>query len=286
MGFLVTIISAFCSTAKDIVSKAVAGRIHPDVSTFASFLFALPFYLLVMGIGYAMGFETFSFSGSFLWLVVARSITDVFAESFKMKAFASGDLSLVSSFIALSPIVLAFLSPIITGDRVTAVDIIALALIVGGGLLLIQRDLRSGRIFQFRAVLYALAASLAFALNSCFDRLAVMKSGPILSGFAMTGLAALFTLPLAARHSGARGSLKQHSRAFFLRGAFETLFMVTKLLAMTVLPAHVVVGGTRVSLVISVIAGRVWFGERNTARRLTAAACVYAGLLVLVFQHL
>lgn len=285
MGFLVTIFSALCSTAKDIVSKGLASRVHSDVSTFASFLFALPFYVLIVIIASLVGYEPLAFSGPFLWLVVARSITDVFAESFKMKAFASGDLSLVSTFLSLSPIFLAIISPFITGDSVTIVDFLALGLIVAGGLLLIQRDVTTGKIFQFKAVLCALAASVAFALNSCFDRLAVIESGAIVSGLAMTLLAALFTLPLAFRHAGVTRALSANSRSFFARGAFEALFMVSKLFALTMLPAHVVVGGTRVSLIISVIAGRIWFGERNTLRRLIAALCVYGGLLALVLEH-
>jgi drug/metabolite transporter (DMT)-like permease len=240
---------------------------------------------LIVIVASLVGLEPLAFSGPFLWLVLARSITDVFAESFKMKAFASGDLSLVSTFLSLSPIILAIMSPFITGDSVTIMDFVALGMIVAGSLLVIQRDRSTGKVFQLKAVLYALAASMAFALNSCFDRLAVIESGAIVSGLAMTLLAALFTLPLALRHSGAARALSTNSPSFFTRGAFEALFMVSKLFALTMLPAHVVVGGTRVSLIISVIAGRVWFGERNTLRRLIAALCVYGGLLVLVLEH-
>lgn len=286
MGFLVTIFSALCSTAKDIVSKGLASRVHSDVSTCASFLFALPFYIVIVVVAAVLGLEPLAFSGQFLWLVLARSVTDVFAESFKMKAFASGDLSLVSTFLSLSPLFLALLSPFVTGDSVTVTDLLALGSIVAGGLLLIQRDATTGKVFQLKAVLFALAASVAFALNSCFDRLAVIESGPVISGLAMTLLAALLTLPVAFRHRGALRALSSNSSSFLVRGAFEALFMVSKLLALTMLPAHVVVGGTRASLIVSVVAGRIWFGERNTFRRFVAALCVYVGLLVLVLEHL
>ena len=86
-----------------------------------------------------------------------------------MRAFANGDISLVTSFLALSPLFLAFISPYITGDRVTTHDYVALAFIVVGSLMLVRRDKTTGKVFQLRAVVYALLASLAFALNSCFD---------------------------------------------------------------------------------------------------------------------
>lgn len=285
MGLLIALVSAFSATAKDIVSKALASKVHPDLSTLASFLFALPFYaVLIVGAAF-LGYEPFVVSGSFLMLVLARSVTDVFAEGFKMKAFATGDISLVTSFLSLSPLILALLSPFITGDTVTRYDIVALLFIVLGSLILVKRDKETGKVFQRKALVYAFLASVAFALNSCFDRLAVVHSGPLISGFAMTLLAGVFCLPVALRHSGALADLGRHKRGFLHRGAWETLFMVSKLFAMSILEAHVVLGVTRISLILSVLAGRVLFGERDTARRIIAAASMYAGLLILFLQH-
>lgn len=285
MGFLLAIVSAVSATAKDIVSKSLASRVNPDVSTFASFVFALPYYLiLIVGLT-ALGFEPLAYTGAFLTLVLARSITDVFAEGFKMKAFQSGDISLVSSFLSLSPLILALMSPFITGDKVTTHDIAALAFIVVGSIVLIRRDKDTGKVFQLRALVYAFLASVAFALNSCLDRLAVVQSGAIVSGFAMTLMAAVFCIPVAFRHRNALAELSMHKGGFLQRGAWETLFMVSKLLAMTILEAHVVLGITRVSLVLSVLAGRFWFGERETGRRMVAAACMYAGLVILFLGH-
>jgi drug/metabolite transporter (DMT)-like permease len=285
MGFVVALLSAMSSTAKDIVSKTVASKVHADVSTFASFTFALPFYLLILAIASLCGGEPLAYSGSFLMLVLARSITDVFAEGLKMKAFAAGDISLVSSFLALSPLILALLSPYVTGDKVTVYDGVALILIVTGSLLAVRRDARTGAVFQGRAIVLAFLASFAFALNSCFDRLAVVSSGALVSGFAMTLLAALFCLPLVLRQRGAFAELKNYHRPFLLRGALETLFMVTKLLALTTLEAHVVLGITRASHIFSVLSGRLFFGERDTGRRMLAAVFVYLGLMVLIMSR-
>jgi uncharacterized membrane protein len=286
MGLIYALITAVSATTKDIVSKSLASKVDSDVSTFASFLFALPFYVVIILVAILCGGAPLAYGGSFLALVLARSVSDVFAEGFKMRAFASGDISLVTSFLALSPLILAFLSPYITGDKVTAHDYVALGLIVVGSLLLVRRDRDTGKVFQLRAVVYALLASVAFALNSCFDRLAVVQSGAVVSGFAMTLMAALFCAPIAFRHKNAVTQLSLNAKAFFARGASETLFMVSKLLAMTVLEAHVVLGISRISLILSVLAGKAMFGERETGRRLLAAGLMYAGLLVLLTAHL
>jgi uncharacterized membrane protein len=285
MGFILALLSACSATAKDIVSKAVASQVHPAISTLASFVFALPFYVILLVLAVLCGVESLTYTGPFVWLVVARSISDVFAEGFKMKALQVGDISLVSSFLSLSPLLLALMSPAITGDRVTTHDWIALGFIVLGSLIIIRRDRQTGAVVQVRAIVYACLASVAFALNNCFDRLAVVNSGALTAGFSMTLLAGMLVAPMALQRAEAWSELRQNYRAFLARGAWETLFMVTKLAALQFLQAHVVSGIARTSLLFTVIAGRIRFGEQDTTRRVLASLLMYAGLLVLLIQH-
>src|SRR5262245_9161158 len=116
MGFLAALLSAVFSSSKDLLSKRLAFRLDGTVSTFASFGFALPFYVLVLAVLYVLGMETFASSLSCLVLVLLRSITDTFAEWMKMYAFAHGDISVVTAFFALSPLFRLVTSPLITRD--------------------------------------------------------------------------------------------------------------------------------------------------------------------------
>src|SRR5262245_32422985 len=116
MGFVAAVLSAFFSSSKDLLSKRLAFHLDGTVSTFASFGFALPFYVLVLAVLYLLGVETFECSFLFLMLVLLRSITDTFAEWLKMYAFAHGDISVVATFFSLSPLFLLITSPLITHD--------------------------------------------------------------------------------------------------------------------------------------------------------------------------
>src|SRR4029077_16907185 len=87
MGILAALLSAVFSTSKDIVSKKLTVKIDGTASAFASFAFALPFYLVVLTVLGLMGYNIFAFSIAFWWLVLARALTDVFAEGMKMYAF-------------------------------------------------------------------------------------------------------------------------------------------------------------------------------------------------------
>ncbi len=283
MGVIAALISACTSTAKDIVSKAVSSKVDPDISTFASFLFALPFYGLIFIALYLFGDEGLVLSRTFLLLVLIRGISDVFAEGCKMRAFEKGDVSLVSGLLSLSPLILAVISPLITGDPVTASEASGITLIVVGGLVLVRRDRVTGKVVQPVAVVYALVGSIAFALNSALDRLAVGQAGPVTSAFSVTLCAALLTLPAIFRVAGPKAQLGGNARAFLLRGLFETVFMVAKMIALTTLPAHVVVGIMRMSMISTVVVGGAWFNEKDRVRRVIGTLVMYVGLIFLLW---
>jgi drug/metabolite transporter (DMT)-like permease len=200
-----------------------------------------------------------------------------------MRAFEKGDVSLVSGLLSLSPLFLTIISPFITGDVIHRSEVLGVVLIVLGGLVLVKRDRTTGKVAQPVAVIYALIGSLAFALNSALDRLAVGQAGAVTSAFSVTVCAALLTLPALFRVPSARVDLTSNAGSFFLRGFFETGFMVAKMVALTTLPAHVVVGIMRMSMIFTVVAGGKLFNEKNRGRRIVGTLIMYVGLLALLW---
>jgi drug/metabolite transporter (DMT)-like permease len=251
------------------------------VSTFASFAFALPYYLVLLTVLYFLGKETFHYSLAFWVLVLLRSVTDTFAEGMKMYAFAHGDISLVSCFMSMSPLFLLITSPLITGDPLTWTAAISVVLVVAGSLILVYRPPSDQWAKQKRGVFLALGAAVFFSLNSCFDRLAVQKGTPVFSAFTMTLICALFLLPLIVRRTGAVETMSVYRGEFALRGLLEVSFMVCKLYAMQFLDAPEVTGLQRTSLLLSIIGGRVFFKEQDFWRRLAAGLCIAAGVILI-----
>src|SRR5690242_5676726 len=128
MGLFAALLSSVFSSSKDLMSKRLAFRLDGTISTFASFAFALPYYLVLLAVLALLGRETVTFSLAFLMLVLLRSITDTLAEWLKMHAFGHGDLSVVVLVMSLSPVLLLITSPLITGDRLTLVEVVAVVL--------------------------------------------------------------------------------------------------------------------------------------------------------------
>src|SRR4051794_31839880 len=137
MGILAALIGAFGAASKDLCSKFLSFKVSPALSTFASFLFSLPSYLVLLICVWLAGTEPLTISSSFLGLVLLRSLTDVFAESFKMHGINHADVSIVASFLSFSPIFLLLLSPFITGDSLTVPDVAGIGVTVIGSYLIV-----------------------------------------------------------------------------------------------------------------------------------------------------
>lgn len=285
MEIFFSFLSALFATSKDLLSKRFSFRMDGITSTFTSFAYALPFYLIALAVSYGLGAETFTLTPVFLGLVVLRSVTDTFAEGLKMHAFSHGDISLVATFFSLSPVFMLLLAPWITGDVPTLEGAFAVLLVVTGSIVLVYRPAAAHGKRQQRGVVLATAASLFFGLNSCFDRLAVQKGTPVFAGFTMTLLSALFLAPLLVGRRDRWEVMRDHQAGLLLRGALEVAFMVCKLYAARELAPAYLAGLQRISLVLSIIGGRVLFREPEFLRRLAAGLIILAGVVLIALQQ-
>jgi drug/metabolite transporter (DMT)-like permease len=284
IGIITTLGAATLASSKDLVSKKLASVLDGTASSFASFLFALPFYVLLLTGLWLMGKESFMITTPFLILVVLRAITDSATEWFKMSAFSVGDISLVAPIIALFPIFLLVVSPIINHDQVSTSGTLAVIVAVIGSLVLVWKPSTGIAKGQGKAVGLGLACALFMALNNCFDREAVKIASPAISGFAMTLLSALLLAPLVIFRRDRLLSLSQNRRPLLVRGFLEVAFMVTKLSALQFLPVQYVSGILRISVVFSMIGGRVFFREGDFLRRLIGALLIVSGVVAIIFE--
>jgi drug/metabolite transporter (DMT)-like permease len=308
MGIIAALLSAVFSTSKDVVSKKLAARIDGTVSTFASFSFAIPFYLALLTGLWLLGHDIFTFSIKFWWLVVARAVTDVFAEGMKMYSFAHGDISLVNILFSFSPLWVVALTPLLTTDELSVPGVLAVIVVVAGSTIVVYRPSHPDWASQRKGILLAIGASVFFALNSIYDRLAVEErpetgsfqtSGitdlatdnwqvatsflvkPAVAGFGMTALSATLLVPLVLSRKRVVG-MYIYRRGLSVRGLLEVTFMVCKLVAMKWLAPPYVVALQRTSVLLSIIAGRVIFKEGDFKRRITAGLIILAGVVWIV----
>ncbi len=284
MGVLLAFLSAVFSSGRDLFFKSLSRDLSSSYLTYASFLYSIPFYLLILAIAWALNLESFVFSGSFLLLVVLRALTDLLAEWSKMEAIKRADISFISNFYTLSPVFLLFIAPFITGDTIGYLGIVGVLIVTIGSFVIISLEKVALKELPWKAILIALCSSIAFTVNTCFDKLAVQQASPLLSGFFVTFLAAIFFKPLFLFKKSESNIKLNASKALWGRGFFETVFMLCKLSALSFLAPQYVSALKKVSLFISVIGGKVAFNEQNTKKRFFGALLIFTGIICILFD--
>lgn len=281
-GILLGIIAALFSTSKDLVSKSLASTVDGATSAFASFFFALPIYAVALLVLWLMGIEHFHTEHVFWMYVVSRSLSDSIAETSKMYALSNGELSVVSSIIALHPIFMLVTSPLITRDPLTPLIVIGLLCSVSGTFLITFKSTQEGT--SKKGIIFALICSLFFSINSSLDRVTVQAASPAFSGFIMTLFACFLLLPPLLR-TRRYPVLAANIKPFLLRGFFETTFMIVKLSALLFLTAPELSAITRLSVMFSVIGGNVMFKEIHLVRKLLGALLTITGIVIILLGH-
>ncbi len=282
MGIFFGFLSAALGSAKDIFNKKIALAVSGNLSAFASFLFPLPIYVVLLALLWGLGIESFEVKAGFFLFVALRAFTDCFAESFKMHALSHGELSLVSSLIALYPLFVLLFSPTLTNDALNSGVVLGVFLTVAGNLVLFYKvDCRPSR----NAVIFALLSAAFMGLNICFDRMSVQRASPIFSAFAMTLLSCVLLLPTLFWEKNVTTPIKLALVPLCLRAVFEVSFMVLKLCALQTLTSAQLAAILRVTLIITVIGGKVLFKELGFTRKMIGAILTSIGVAIIVLQE-
>lgn len=283
MGIFAALISAVLGTSKDILSKNLSVLISSTTSALTSFLYPIPFYLIWIIFLFVISPEAVYFGPSFVLLVLLRASSDAVAEWMKMSSYKYSDLSTVASILSLSPAFLLLLSPVITKDPISIQGAIGVLLVVAGNLLITYKTERSTD-SKWHGTFLAIGASFFFALNGCFDRLAVQTAHPVISGFFMTLIAGLIIFALSFGKAAQGAFDKKLLPILSARGAMEVGFMCSKLYALTVMSAPYVVSIQRLSIVFSVFAGHFYFKEKRAANKLIAAFIILSGTFLIALN--
>ena len=133
---------------------------------------------------------------------------------------------------------------------------------------------------------WALVTGLTIAAYSLVDKAGVARLHPMpyiaLMG---VGLSVVLAPVVLADRPALGREWRRHWRTILVASAMTLTAYLLVLFAFRLSKAGYVVAAREVSIVISVVIGRVWFGERRLAARLVGAGLVLAGLVCLALAR-
>ncbi|MEW6442872.1 MAG: DMT family transporter [bacterium] len=283
VGFLYAFGAALFASATDALCKKSLERQTPVATAWARFAGATPFLAAAL-----FWVDLPPVGRSFWTLLVVLVPLEIVAVCLYMKALQVSALSLTVPFLALTPAFTTAASFVLLGERPDASGMAGIALIVTGAYLLNVHLSDRGALEPLRAIVrekgsgLMIGVAFLYSITSSLGKLAVELSSASFMAVAYLPVLSVAFLPLVLR-SGVRGSaLMSGWPIFLLIGASQACMAFCHFHAVSLILVSYMLSVKRLSLVGSVLAGRIFFRETQLRERLLGCLVMLAGVVLIL----
>jgi len=273
------LITAFSLATADAISKKAMGRSDEYVIAWVRQGYPLPFLALVF-----FFIDIPPLDRTFYLSLLFMIPLEIAAIILYVKAIKLSPLSLTIPFLALSPVFITLTAFILLGELPDRSGILGILLIVIGAYLLNIRTTRGDLLGPFKAIrrergsIFMIIVALIYSVTATLGKVAVQHSGPIFFGVFYPFLLTLI-LSVILWGKGLLPEVLSRPKTFLAIGVFIAIMVLTHFTAISMTDVAYMISVKRVSLIFSVIYGRVLFGEENTGERLIGSMLMIAGVI-------
>ncbi len=270
----------------DLIIKRFFGDLSPYTMCLARWVFVIPFLALV---GLFLKWPTLEQT---FWLAIVAALPlELLAAFLYMKVLKICHLSLCIPLLAFTPVFLILTGWLILGEALNPAGLMGLALIAGGSYFL---GLGGSRLAWWEPLAalaresgarLMLGVAALYSLTSALGKLAILHSEPAFFGVfypTVVGGSMLAAYPLS-RAKEAR-ILASRLALGLLIGVAVAGEIFCHVYGMTLAPAAYLIGVKRMSILFSVILGRLVLQERPFLPRLVAAALMVTGVALITLR--
>ncbi|MFZ5996642.1 MAG: EamA family transporter [Nitrospirota bacterium] len=211
-----------------------------------------------------------------------------------IKALKLSPLSLTLPFLSLTPIFLIIVPHVFLGETVSMQGAMGVLLIAAGGYMLNLKEFKRGIFEPFLAIrrekgsVYMIVVALIFSITSTLGKKAIIHSSPLFFAASYYVALAVFFAPVAL-YKG-RGDLKElwkngTVKAALLPGFFHLLMIISHMIAISLTTVAYMISVKRLSLLIGVLYGHLFFKEQGIRDRFAGSALMLAGFALIVLSR-
>ena len=271
LGVFFSLLSAVFWATNDIFNKRLIQKEYDE-----NFILWIRFplgaiFLLPLGI-YFWDMNSTVIYTTFLWLPL-----EILASIFFIRALKYSPLSVVMPFFATMPVFSALAGWVLLGEGLDFKGILGMFLIFYGSTILVESDFKSFFTAN-KGAFYALLSSLLFGINVVIGKIAVIGSNQFFFAWYYCLVMSFALIPFVKKFPEFRKSIKEYE--FTVVGMLFSLGMVFYTWAYIYTYASYVAAIERLAILLDVIYGRIFFGEK-IRNALKASFIMILGALLL-----
>jgi len=278
---LLSFMAAFTLATSDALTKKILASHNEYTVAWLRLIFSLPLLFVIFFFIPIPELDKKFYTAFFLALPL-----ELLSIVMYIKALRFSPLSLSLPFLALTPVFLIFVSYVILGEKVSFRGAIGILFIAAGSYTLNISKIREGILEPLRAItkekgsVLMIGVALIYSLTSSLGKMAIKHSSPLFFGISYyTALALLFTpIALYKGKEIRRGA----ALSVLLPGIFYSLMVISHMVAISLAKVAYVISVKRISLIIGVFYGYLFFKEKNIRERLFGAMLMFIGFVMVV----
>lgn len=283
---LYSLVSAFTLATSDALTKKALRNTNEYLVAWFRLVFTMPLLLLLFFRVPVPELDS-TFFGAFLLALPL----EVIALILYTKALRSSPLSLTLPFLSFTPLFLIVVSYLILGEEVSLKGGFGIFLLAAGSYTLNITRIQKGFFEPLKAIarergsILMIAVSILYSFTSPLGKMAIEHSSPLFFGITyFTALTLVFT-PIAL------WSAKSEVKNFFASGAYRQLavpgffsscMIISHMIAISLVQVAYMISVKRISILIGVVYGYLFFREKQFRERLLGAFLMGAGFVLIV----
>jgi uncharacterized membrane protein len=284
MWFFLALVSAIFIATSDLFSKfALKDARVATVATVRPLwacVFLLPFCF----------FAAPPTNPTVFWSSIAVALPlEVLAGTLYYRAIKSSPLSLVIPFMAFTPVFLMAIAWGFLKEAPSTHGVLGVACVTGGAFFLQAKSLLAGpgalvrHLKSEKGIHCMLGAAMCYAITATFAKRALLASSPFYFTGLYFGLLSVAFLPLQMRSPQWKQELFANTKVYAAMGLFEGISSLCLFMAFIQVKAAYAISVKRLSLLIAVFYGHLFFKEEDVLSRLIGAGFMVAGAILLAF---
>ena len=282
--FIYAFVCAISLATADALSKKVLDdNTDPYIVAWVRTGYATPFIAVIIPF-----IDIPTLDGVFYIAMFLSIPLDIIALLLYMKAIKVSPLSLTLPFLSLTPVFLIGTSYVILGEKPDKSGFIGIILVVIGSYLLNVHTISRGVFEPFKAIakeqgsVLMIVVAFVFSIGVCFGKIAVQHSNPAFFSVIYIFLLSLF-LFIVVSFKSKHFLSKSISRPvpFVFIGMLIAIMIITHLKAISLIEVSYMISVKRLSILIGVIYGAMFFKETNIKERFLGAAVMVSGIILI-----
>ena len=222
-----------------------------------------------------------------IYLVVDVSLITIVMWLY-FRALQISPLSLCVPFLAFTPVFLIPTGFVLLGELPSPLKLLGVALIVVGSLVMHRRLFAIGWTAPIKAVIrekgsrYMLLVSFIFSITNPLDKKLVVMSDVFFEAAAYgVGLCISFLILGKLQKADFRAAIRSNGKWVSLAGLSDAVSLLFQLASYSYLAVVITVSIKRAGIILAVVAGWLFFREREITDKLIATAVMFCGVLIL-----